>query len=62
MLTEMSELTDMELDIVCGGLLDFGNTVVQANTAVQVGLGFGGSGDLSGNLTQLLGQANLSGI
>ena len=50
----MKELTDTELDAVCGGIWNFGNTVVQQNIGVQVGLAFGGA------VEQLLGQANYS--
>jgi hypothetical protein len=32
-LIPMTELTDKELDAVCGGFLDFGNTVLQTNNA-----------------------------
>jgi hypothetical protein len=49
----MRELTETELDAVCGGLFDVGS-IVQTNTAVQVGLAFGGS------LAQLIGQSNIS--
>ena len=67
-MSEMRELIDMELDAVCGGFLDFGNIVAQANNATQVGLAFGGTsfitGGSAGNATvaQLLGQANVSSI
>jgi hypothetical protein len=55
----MSELTDTELDAVCGGILNFGNIVTQTNTAVQVGVGIGGLGGLT-SVAQFLGQANFS--
>jgi hypothetical protein len=50
----MRELTETELDAVCGGLFDFGNTLVQTNTAVNIGVGV-----LGGSLTQLIGQSNI---
>ena len=53
----MIELRDTELDAVCGGILNLGNFVTQANTGVQVGLAFGG---LSNAVAQLLGQTNTS--
>jgi hypothetical protein len=34
-LIPMTELTDTELDAVCGGFLDFGNTVLQSNSATN---------------------------
>jgi hypothetical protein len=54
--TSMSELSDMELDAVCGGFLNFRdsfNSVVQTNTGVQLNLG--GLG-----VAQILGQFNTS--
>jgi hypothetical protein len=53
----MSELTDAELDAVCGGVFNLGNIITQTNTAVQVGLAFGGALNSVG---QLIGQANYS--
>jgi hypothetical protein len=53
----MSELTDNELDSVCGGIFNLGNILTQTNTAVQVGLSFGGGLNSVG---QLIGQANYS--
>jgi hypothetical protein len=53
----MSELTDAELDAVCGGIFNLGNIVTQANTAFQVGLAFGGGLNAVG---QFIGQANAS--
>ena len=35
-LTEMTELSDTELDAVSGGFFDFGNSVWQSNTAANV--------------------------
>jgi hypothetical protein len=34
-LIPMTELTDTELDVVSGGIFDFGNIVAQTNTANQ---------------------------
>jgi hypothetical protein len=57
----MPELTDTELDAVSGGgsrnpccftPCSFQSGLVQTNTAVQVGIAFGGS------VSQWLGQAN----
>jgi hypothetical protein len=51
----MIELTDTELDAVCGGVLDFGNVITQINTGLNLNisvLSFGGSsgqGILQGN-------------
>jgi hypothetical protein len=65
---EMRELTDTELDAVCGGFFDFGNIVTQTNIATQVGVAVGGisgiTGGNAGNATvaQLLAQANVSSI
>jgi hypothetical protein len=53
----MSELTDAELDAVCGGVFNLGNIITQTNTAVQVGLSFGGG---LNSVAQLIGQANYS--
>ena len=49
----MSELTDTELDAVGGGLFNLAN-LVQANTAVNVGVALGGS------VAQLIGQSNIA--
>ena len=49
----MSELTDAELDAVGGGLFNLAN-LVQANTAVNVGVALGGS------VAQLIGQSNIA--
>jgi hypothetical protein len=57
---ELTELTDTELDAVCGGILNgFGNFVTQLNNATQVGVAIGGIGGLT-NVAQILGQANFS--
>jgi len=67
-MSEMRELTDTEVDAVCGGFFDFGNIVTQTNIATQVGVAVGGiSGITGGNagnasVTQLLGQLNFSSI
>jgi hypothetical protein len=45
-LITMTELTDTELDAVCGGVLDFGNVITQINTGLNLNinvLSFGGS-------------------
>ena len=34
----MRELNEMELDAVCGGFINFHNTVTQTNAAEQVGV------------------------
>jgi hypothetical protein len=56
----MSELTDTELDAVCGGLLNFNfaSPVTQVNTASQVGVSVG-LGGLSAVL-QSIRQANVN--
>jgi len=58
-----TELTDMELDAVCGGFLNFNNPVTQINTglniAVPVVFGSGGLSNVA-NITQQLEQANFS--
>jgi hypothetical protein len=65
---EMRELTDKELDAVCGGILNFLNYVTQSNAAQQVGVALGGqsliTGGNSGNaaVAQVLGQLNFSHI
>jgi hypothetical protein len=51
----MTELTNTELDAVCGGLLDFGNPVIQINTGLNLNLGVLSA---SGPVTQLIGQGN----
>ena len=67
-MNEMRELTDTELDAVCGVFFDFGNIVTQTNIATQVGVAVGGisgiTGGNAGNATvaQLLAQANVSSI
>ena len=66
-MSEMRELTDKELDAVCGGgVFDSFNIVVQPQIATQVGVAVGGFSVFgnggSANLTQLLAQANVSSI
>jgi hypothetical protein len=66
-MSEMRELTDKELDTVCGGgFFDSFNIVVQPQIATQVGVAVGGSSVFGkgGNaaVTQWLNQANLSFI
>ena len=51
----MTELTDTELDAVCGGVLDFGNPITQINTGLNINinvLSFGTSAN------QFIGQGN----
>ena len=65
-MSEMRELTDTELDAVCGGFLNFGSLVTQTNIATQVGVAVGGISGLTGgnagnaSVAQLLAQANFS--
>jgi hypothetical protein len=65
---EMRQLSDVELDAVCGGFINFHNTVTQTNAAEQVGVALGGqsliTGGNSGNaaVLQALGQLNFSHI
>ena len=70
-MSDVHELTDAELDAVCGGgLFDLsiqtGNIVVQPNIATQVGVALGGFSVFgnggAANLTQLLAQASASSI
>jgi hypothetical protein len=57
----ISELTDAELDAVCGGgFFNLPNITTQNNTAVQVGLAFGGGFFSPASVAQLIGQANFS--
>ena len=64
-MSQMRELTDKELDAVCGGGFSV-NIVVQPQIATQVGVAIGGFsvfGNGGGaNVTQLLGQADFSSI
>ena len=66
-MSEMRELTDKDLDAVCGGGFSFSdsfNQVVQTNNAYQAGAAVGGSsvGGNGGNATntQWLKQFNIS--
>jgi len=67
-MSEMRQLTDNELDAVCGGglLFDSFNIVVQPQIATQIGVAVGGS-SVFGNggsavVGQVLGQVNFSHI
>ena len=66
-MSEMRELTDTEVDAVCGGgFLDSFNIVVQPQIATQVGVAIGGF-SVFGNggnatVTQALGQMNFGHI
>jgi len=67
-MSEMRQLTDKELDAVCGGglLFDSFNIVVQPQIATQVGVAVGGF-SVFGNggnavVAQVLGQVNFSHI
>ncbi len=57
----MSELTDTELDGVCGGLLNFNilSPVTQTNTAEQVGVALN-LGGLAAVVLQSARQANIN--
>ena len=64
-MSQMRELTDKELDAVCGGGFSV-NIVVQPQIATQVGVAVGGS-SVFGNggpavVAQVLGQVNFSHI
>jgi hypothetical protein len=66
-MSETRELTDKELDAVCGGgFFNSFNTVVQPNIATQVGIAIGGFSVFGngGNATvaNVLGQVNFSHI
>jgi hypothetical protein len=56
-LIPMTELTDTELDAVCGGILDFGNVVPQNNSATNSAVTVLG---VSGLTAQAIGQQNVS--
>jgi len=67
-MSEMRQLTDKELDAVCGGglLFDSFNIVVQPQIATQIGVAVGGS-SVFGNggsavVAQVLGQVNFGHI
>ena len=56
----MIELTDTELNAVCGGILDFGNPVIQINTGLNLNLGvLSASGAVAQGILQ--GNAGLIG-
>jgi bacteriocin-like protein len=55
-LTEMTELSDTELDTVSGGFFDFGNRVWQSNTAANVNV------SLLSAVGQFIRQSNSSNI
>ena len=55
-LTEITELSDTELDAVSGGFFDFGNIVAQSNIGANVNV------SLLSAVTQLLAQSNSSNI
>jgi hypothetical protein len=67
-MSEMRELTDIELDAVCGGglLFDSFNIVVQPQIATQVGVAVGGFSVFgnggAANVAQLLAQSSVSSI
>jgi hypothetical protein len=56
-LIPMTELTDNELDAVCGGLFDFGNAVWQNNSAQNINVGVL---SLGGETEQSIQQSNTS--
>jgi len=56
----VTELTDTELDAVCGGILNFGNAISQQNIAVPIGLAQGGLFASPAAVTQIVGQLNAS--
>jgi bacteriocin-like protein len=55
-LTEITELSDTELEAVSGGLLDFRNRVWQSNTAANVNV------SAFSLVVQAIGQSNYSNI
>jgi hypothetical protein len=55
------ELTDTELDEVCGGIANVGNLITQLNVAVPIAEAHGGSGTNSfAAVAQFVGQLNFS--
>jgi hypothetical protein len=56
----VTELTDTELDAVCGGILNLGNVVSQQNVAVPIAMATGGGIGSPAAVAQLVGQANVS--
>ena len=65
----VTELTDSELDAVCGGILNLGNIInhlhlgkndiVQINTAVQIGFAIGGGVLSPATVAQFINQSNI---
>ena len=57
----VTELTDTELDAVCGGILNLGNILTQLNVAVPIASAQGGSGaNSAAAIAQFVGQLNFS--
>jgi hypothetical protein len=57
----VTELTDTELDAVCGAFLNFFNNTTQLNVAVPIASATGGTGANSfAAILQAVGQANIS--
>ena len=59
----MSELTDTELDAVCGGLLNFNfaSPVIQTNAATQIAWGLGYIADRYGSPCGAWSQSESAG-
>jgi hypothetical protein len=57
---QVTELTDTELDEVCGGVLNLLNGIAQVNVAVPIGVAIGGLFSVGSPATvgQALGQLN----
>jgi hypothetical protein len=60
-LITMTELTNTELDAVCGGVLDFGNAVTQLNSASNFNMNVLGVQAGDTHQTILQGNAALIG-
>jgi hypothetical protein len=58
-LIPMIELTDTELDAVCGGFFDFGNAVAQSNSAQNINVNVL-TANLGGETEQTVFQHNTS--
>ena len=56
----VTELTDTELDGVCGGVLNFLNGIAQVNVAVPIGVAVGGGLGSPAAVLQAVGQLNFS--
>ncbi len=56
----VTELTDTELDAVCGGIANLGNLINQQNLAVPIGVAIGGGVLSPAAVAQFVGQANVS--